>query len=86
MVSLDTADIHMRGDTARLWIRYDLTRPAIFPDSTQARVFRMEILTDVDCRSAQAQDVTLRTYDSAGSLQAEHQMTVPGWQPLERSS
>jgi hypothetical protein len=80
--TIDTARLEARGDTIRLWIRYDMTRPAINPDSTHARVFRMDVLTDTDCHTKVAQDVMVRTYDSLGSLQMEHQFAVPDWQPF----
>jgi len=86
LVSIDTSKIVMSGNIARLWIRYDLSNPAIFPDSTQLRVFRMEVESDVDCEGQRAQDVTLRVSDSLGVLMRESALHIPGWQAFPEAS
>ena len=85
-VSVDTAGFQRRADTISLWIRYDLTRPAPYPDSAGTKVFRMEVLADVDCVGRQAQDVTLRIYDLAGGLIREEPLHTPGWQDFSVAS
>ena len=86
LVSIDTAEISWRADTASLWIDYDLSRPVPYGDNANSQVYRREVLTDVHCASSQAQDRRLHVFDKGGNLLDDVVFPTPGWQAFAQSS
>jgi hypothetical protein len=86
LVSIDTADISWRADTASLWIDYYLSRPVPYGDNANSLVYRREVLIDVHCASSQAQDRRLHVFDKGGNLLHDEVFPTPGWQPFVQSA